>query len=93
MHRPSRLAIRRYQLKTECEPARSSNLAVVQSGVYSTKITALWHTGEGLVSDPDSPTTGAQGGCVLLSADYPGISASIQGGYKDYYAFVGFSPK
>ncbi|RYP55097.1 hypothetical protein DL768_000216 [Monosporascus sp. mg162] len=71
---------------------KSSNLAVVQSGGYSTEITAPWYTGENLVSDSDSPTTGAQADAVLLSADYPGVSASIQGAYNDYYAFVGFSP-
>ncbi|RYP35894.1 hypothetical protein DL767_003583 [Monosporascus sp. MG133] len=49
-------------------------------------------TSENLASDSDSPTTGAQGDGVLLSADYPGVSASIQGAYNDYYAFVGFSP-
>ncbi|RYP89842.1 hypothetical protein DL770_004053 [Monosporascus sp. CRB-9-2] len=43
-------------------------------------------SGENLASDSDSPTTGAQGNGMLLSADYPGVSASIQGAYNDYYA-------
>lgn len=79
-----------YRLTTECEPARASNLAAMQLGGYSTKITASWYVGERLPSDLASADAEQDG--MLLAADYPGVSASIQGAYNDYYAFVGFSP-
>lgn len=43
---------------------------------------------------PLAPTSSdsAEKGGALLVAEYPGVPASIQGAYNEYYAFVGFSP-
>ncbi|KAK7754503.1 hypothetical protein SLS62_003523 [Diatrype stigma] len=80
-----------YRLTVKCEPAVPSSLTVVQFGSLSTHITALWSVGEDIQLAPSSSESAGKGG-TLLVAEYPGVPASIQSAYNEYYAFVGFAP-